>query len=295
MPADVAEAGGAEHRVGDRVADHVGVGVAERAALGRDRHAAEHQRPALDQPMQIVAGADRAPRRCGRRPSASRRSPRPAARSSGVVILMFDGSPSTRRTAMAGALGQRRLVGRVDARRPARARRAARRGGTPAASARDRSRRAAASRATISGRRPPSQPRGPLHRVARLHRRQRRAATRPPRRSSARSDRALDERPRRVVNHDDVARSRRRRETRSPPNPAAARRRRRAGAASPAGAQIRRRIGGERRPAARRRLRRSPDGARNAATLRSRIGRPPSASSCLGTRRRTAGRGRRPR
>ena len=56
MAADVAEAGGAENRVGQRVADDVGVGVAERAALGRDGHTAQHQRPAGDEAMKIVAG-----------------------------------------------------------------------------------------------------------------------------------------------------------------------------------------------------------------------------------------------
>ena len=87
------------------------------AALERNRDAAEDQRPALDEPMQIVAGADAQPGRVGRRPPTRRaQSLRPASRSSGVVILMFDASPSTRRTAMPGALGQRRFVGRVDAR-----------------------------------------------------------------------------------------------------------------------------------------------------------------------------------
>ena len=37
VPADVAEAGRAENRVGDGVADDVGVGMPERAALGRNR------------------------------------------------------------------------------------------------------------------------------------------------------------------------------------------------------------------------------------------------------------------
>ena len=49
--------------------------------------AGEHERPAFDQPMQVVAGAD-ARRR-------SRRAPRAAARSSGVVIFTFARLPST--------------------------------------------------------------------------------------------------------------------------------------------------------------------------------------------------------
>ena len=41
VAADVAEAGGAENRVGGRVAGDVAVGVAERARVERDRHAAD--------------------------------------------------------------------------------------------------------------------------------------------------------------------------------------------------------------------------------------------------------------
>ena len=62
--ADVLHARGAEQRVGDRVADQVGVGVALEAALGRDLDAGEHQPAAR-------------PRTRGRR-SRSRPAARPA-------------------------------------------------------------------------------------------------------------------------------------------------------------------------------------------------------------------------
>ena len=44
MLADVAEAGGAEQGVGDRMEHDVGIAVAGKAALVRDRDAAEHDR-----------------------------------------------------------------------------------------------------------------------------------------------------------------------------------------------------------------------------------------------------------
>ena len=69
MPADVAETGGAENRVGGRMARDVAVRMAERAAVGRERHAADDERPSVDEPVQIVARAD--PRRRRRRPSAA--------------------------------------------------------------------------------------------------------------------------------------------------------------------------------------------------------------------------------
>ena len=56
--ADVAERGGAEQGVGDRVEDDVGVGVAGQAALVVDPDAAEDQRAALDQPMGVVTDPD---------------------------------------------------------------------------------------------------------------------------------------------------------------------------------------------------------------------------------------------
>jgi len=54
MPADVAGAGGAQNRVGNGVTDRVGVGMSRETALERDRDASENQRPAFDEPMQVV-------------------------------------------------------------------------------------------------------------------------------------------------------------------------------------------------------------------------------------------------
>ena len=54
---DVSRRGGAENRVGDGMTDDVGIGVPERATLGRHGHAAEHERPAFHQPVQVVAHA----------------------------------------------------------------------------------------------------------------------------------------------------------------------------------------------------------------------------------------------
>ena len=79
--------GAAENRVGHRVADDVRIGMSQRAALGRHGHAAEDERPPLDQPVQVVAD-----RRRGR---AERALPRAASRSSAVVIFTFAGSPAT--------------------------------------------------------------------------------------------------------------------------------------------------------------------------------------------------------
>ena len=55
--ADVAGPRRAEDRVGHGMTDDVGIGVSERPAFRRHGHAAEHERPALDQPVQIVADA----------------------------------------------------------------------------------------------------------------------------------------------------------------------------------------------------------------------------------------------
>ena len=46
MP-EVAEARGAEQRIGDRVADDVGIGVTGKTGSIGDRHAAENQRSGL--------------------------------------------------------------------------------------------------------------------------------------------------------------------------------------------------------------------------------------------------------
>ena len=116
VPADVAGAGGAENRVGRRVAGDVGVGMPERAALGRDRHAAEDQRPPLDEPVQVVAGAD-----------ASGADGALAARG---VEIVGRRDLHVRRVALddvhvvARLLREHRFVGRLDAARRGRRRRA---------------------------------------------------------------------------------------------------------------------------------------------------------------------------
>ena len=56
--ADVAEAGGAEQRVGERMGDDVTVGVADEPARMVDRDAAEHERDAVAERMRIDANAD---------------------------------------------------------------------------------------------------------------------------------------------------------------------------------------------------------------------------------------------
>ena len=182
--------------------------------------------------------------------------------------------------AVAGALGQRRFVGRLDARRgPARSPRPGRRAGTPAASAPERSCRAESSR-----RSPAAGSAGATRLTVSLTGS---AAIAAPC-SSGRVDRARDqvrrhERPRRVVDQHDVGRRGRRDRTHWPPNPAAARRPRRHATAA-----------GRARAASRRRRRRASAGSAtmtsstadeqvNAATLRSRIDRPPMSSSCFGS------------
>jgi hypothetical protein len=61
MAADVAQAGGAEQRVGDGVRQRVGIRMAQQAVAVRDAHAAEDQRAAFDE-------------RCTSQPSPMRRS-----------------------------------------------------------------------------------------------------------------------------------------------------------------------------------------------------------------------------
>src|SRR5438034_6541070 len=57
VPPDVAQARGAEDRVGDRVADDVGVRVPEPPSIERDRHTAEYEPASRHQTMQVVPGA----------------------------------------------------------------------------------------------------------------------------------------------------------------------------------------------------------------------------------------------
>src|SRR6266536_5463564 len=113
--AEVAEAGGAQHRVADGVGEHVGVGVAGEAALERHHHPAEDQRSPIDQGVQVDPLPDaHAWHECGRGPRRPRRlaahggapvvrrratMASATARSRAVVILRFSTGPGTTRTA----------------------------------------------------------------------------------------------------------------------------------------------------------------------------------------------------
>jgi hypothetical protein len=70
---DVAQAGGAEQRVDDRVGEHVGVGVTGQAGLVRDLDAAEHEPPPGGEPVRVDAdaGADAHPIGSSRRERSS--------------------------------------------------------------------------------------------------------------------------------------------------------------------------------------------------------------------------------
>src|SRR6185369_6253529 len=87
--ADVAERSGTEERVGDRMAERVGVGVAEQAVRVRDLDAAEDELSALDERVRVPALAD-PPERAARSHAAARRasSASAIAKSSGCVTLM---------------------------------------------------------------------------------------------------------------------------------------------------------------------------------------------------------------
>ncbi len=114
MPTDVAEDGGAEDRVGGGMADDVRVRMDQRTALARQHHAADDEPPPLDQPVQIVAGANS----CSRPLTAPRLRGRQS-RSSGRRHLDVPGSPVHHVHGEAGTLGQRRFVGRLNAGAPA--------------------------------------------------------------------------------------------------------------------------------------------------------------------------------
>ncbi len=215
---------------------------------------------------------------------------------------MFVVSPSTRLTAMAGAFGERGLVGGLDASRSPRPERPpGPRAGTPAASARGRSySRGSVSFDVASGfSRISCRFAGPAAARLTVSRAGNAANAAPD--SSRRIDRPRHEagarkRPRRIVDEHDVGLVADGREgvrhrilaprVRRPP-PAAA---------FGARWQIRRRIAGKVRRERHDRLPRRPGGREAAATLRSRIGRPPIDQQLLRLRgRRTAGRGRPPR
>ena len=84
----------------------VAVRMAERAAIGRQCHAGQHQRPALDEPVKVVSGADArtpAQTRTGRRQIVSGRDLHVA------CVSRHDDHRVSR------PFGQHRLVGRLDA------------------------------------------------------------------------------------------------------------------------------------------------------------------------------------
>ena len=259
---------GAEDRVGDRVADHVGIGMPERA---RARTAPSRRRgraAALDEAVQVVAHADAASRfatRAPRRRSDRRRRDLDVAR----IAPRRRARGGRRARPAAPRRWRRRPAGR------ARSRRAARRGGTPAASAPGRS-SSRGSVSTITRRRPVCDA---LHGVADRQRHDR-GAVRGGGVDRARDHRRRHERPRRVVDEHDVAPRCARHRTHWPPNPAGARRRRRRGPGIPRSQAG----GGRQHPGGHRDD--DPGDARmraNASTLRSRIGRPPRSSNCFGT------------
>ena len=110
MLADVAEAGGAEQGVGDRVKHDVGIAVAGEAAVVRDLDAAEHDRAFAGEGVDVEAHAgarDEPRRRAIARRARSRRA---------VVSFSSAGSPSTAATFMPAARSDRRFVGRRAAR-----------------------------------------------------------------------------------------------------------------------------------------------------------------------------------
>ena len=115
VTADVARARGAEHRVGHRMADRVGVGV-RRAAPSRTG-SSRRQESAAGR-SRVDAGRSRCRCASQRTPATRPPSRRSAiARSSGVVIFRFRGSPSTTRTLVTRLLGEHRFVGGVAAER----------------------------------------------------------------------------------------------------------------------------------------------------------------------------------
>ena len=173
--AQVPEGERAEEGVRHRVGQHVGVGVAPEPPLGRDLDPPQHERPALDEGVDVEPQADPRhrdrPRRRGAtrvRPAGLARSRRASGRSSGRVIFTLPGSPGTRRTGGAQPLDQRGVVRAED---PVRGRPAVglpeeRRPGTPEGSGSPRARRAARS-PSPSPRRPASaspRPGGPRSR-----------------------------------------------------------------------------------------------------------------------------------
>ena len=80
---DVAQRERAQQRVADRVQQHVGVGMPGEPARMRDRDAAQHERPALDQRVHVESGADAHRRQDASSAACAARIAAASARSSG--------------------------------------------------------------------------------------------------------------------------------------------------------------------------------------------------------------------
>jgi hypothetical protein len=92
VPADVAQAGRTEQRIGDRMQQRVGVGMAVEPEMEGQRHATQYERTACDQGVHVPTFADA--QRCHVAIlAASTRSAR--AKSSGQVSLKLSASPAT--------------------------------------------------------------------------------------------------------------------------------------------------------------------------------------------------------
>ena len=103
MPADITNARGTEHGIGQGVTQHVAIGMSERAALEWHGHAGQHQRAALHHPVKVVPRAHtRHERRLvtGAREVIRRRDFH-------VSIISFDNHHR-----QSSPFGQHRLVGR---------------------------------------------------------------------------------------------------------------------------------------------------------------------------------------
>src|SRR5207253_8810518 len=96
VSADVAQTGGAQDGGDHRLSEDVGGRVAVEAGRMIDAHAADHERPALAQGVQVVADTDPQVEETA---SCSLMRASTTAKSSGVVNLIFAGSPWTTVTA----------------------------------------------------------------------------------------------------------------------------------------------------------------------------------------------------
>ena len=191
---EIAQSGGAEQRVAERVQQHVGVAVPVETAFEWDLLAAEQQLPPGDEAVDVVALADAELHRI-RSSGRLEAAPRTSARSAGVVTLGFGCRASTASDSHAGKpLDERRLVG-ADEARPSAAASMAR---SSSCAAEDLRRLGAKEPAAVDG-----SPRSPPVRAAsgcrtRPARAPRRPPPRPPRRRRRRSA-GRERRPRAVV------------------------------------------------------------------------------------------------